>query len=100
MVKIFKRYEKINKYKTKDKQVKVIDKYISYRKNEKFRSGIKHYIFCNATINQKKKSGYLFKRGHSKECNNYLNLIIASIIKRKKIKNLVKKLLQKKVGKS
>ena len=73
--KIFKRYEKANKYKTKDKIKRVIYKCINYRKYEKFRSGIKHNTFCNATIiyimpNQKKKSGYLFKREHSEECNN------------------------------
>ena len=73
--KIFKRYEKANKYKTKDNLIRVIYKCNNYRKYEKFRSGIKHNTFCNATIvyilpNQKKKSGYIFKRDHSDECNN------------------------------
>ena len=48
--KSFKKYDKVNKYKTKDNISRIVYKCNNYRKFEKFRIGIKNSTFCNATI--------------------------------------------------
>ena len=64
--KAFKKYDKVNKYKTKDNISRIVYKCINYRKFEKFRTGIKNSTFCNATIifilpNQNKKVDIFLK---------------------------------------
>ena len=71
--KIFKRYNRENKYKPKNKIKRIIYKYIKYRRNEFIKREINTKSFCNSTIiyifpNQNKKSGYFLKKKHSLEC--------------------------------
>ena len=77
--KVSKKYNRANSYQTKDNIIRIIYKFINYRKYEKFRNGISNKTYCNATIiytlpNQNKKHGYYFKIDHSEECNN-LNIL-------------------------
>ena len=77
--KSFKKYYRDNKYQKEDKILRTVYKCIYHRKDEKLRLQLNQSSFCNATIeyilpNQNQKSGYFFKKDHSKECYNLFNI--------------------------
>ena len=76
--KLFKNYNRINRYNNKRKIKKIIYKCINIRKEEKLRNDTNQPKFCNATIEfiepgQNVKSGYFFKTEHSSECEKLLD---------------------------
>lgn len=74
--KIFKKYKRENKYKTKDNIKRVVFKCVNYRKKEYKKKFTKS--FCPATIiyiepDQGQIPGYYFKKDHSIECHSIIN---------------------------
>ena len=64
--KVSKKYNRANSYQTKDNIIRIIYKFINYRKYEKFRIGISNKTYYNATIiytlpNQNKKKDIISK---------------------------------------
>lgn len=78
--KLFKKHTKLSNYQRKDNIKRFIYKCEYNRHDEKLRQNLKKKAFCNATIeyilpNQKIKSKYILKEGHSEECEaKYLKL--------------------------
>ena len=77
---MYKNYNRVNNYKTKNNINSIIYKCFNYRKYENFRKNLKVNCFCNSTIiyiyqNQNIKSGYFLKEDHSKECYSLDNNI-------------------------
>jgi len=74
--KIFRKYNRLNKYQKKDNIKRTIYKCILNRHSEKLRAALNKKCFCNATIeyiqpDQNIKSGFFFKIDHSEECYNF-----------------------------
>ena len=90
--KVFKYYNRENKYLRKDKIKRKIYKCVHYRKNENIKNELsKCPSFCNSTIiyiepGQGKEEGYYFKKDHSLECYSLYNIKIKSKAIKKKIK--------------
>lgn len=89
--KIFKRYNRENKYRSKNNIKRIIYKCIKYRRNENIKKDLNTKGFRYATIiyifpNQNKKSGYFLKKKHSLECEESYKIKLKKMIMLKTIK--------------